>query len=413
MKNSTNDHSRNIPSPHGDTDLGTDPLTSRIYPASLTEGVTCRPRRTLPITRRRPLDFSSPDTLNLAAHPHIVMAGCKLRSVTPKPRAPQHPAVWGAEAAEQRLARFLGMTEACLFPTADGARRHLLRSLAGAGDHILIDALVPAPLMAAALATEARVHRVPHGWTECFANRLRQIRLTDRAARIVVVSEALHSYDNTPADLAALQTLCRQNGAVLAVDATGDLGLVGRTGRGVAEMQEMIGGIDVLMGDLAQTFLAPCGFAAALRPQALAPLRTVAADARKALWPSPEHDGLLARCIDLVESGHGAWRRARVMSNALRLSEALVAEGFKVPGRAGPVVPVNLGDPADARRMTDSAKAAGCVVDLVEYEVGGRKQGYWQLHVMADHTSETIDTLIGIIARARRLNSDALGVSAI
>jgi hypothetical protein len=59
-----------------------------------------------------------------------------------------------------------------------------------------------------------------------------------------------------------------------------------------------------------------------------------------------------------------------------------------------------------ARKMADAARAAGCAPTLVEYEVAGRMLGHWELHVMADHTSETIDTIIGIIARAHRLNNE-------
>ncbi len=300
------------------------------------------------------------------------------------------------------------MADVSLFSSADTARHHVLGTLAGAGDHILIDALVPRALMAAALASEARVHKVPHGWTECFANRLRHLRLTDRRARIVVVTEALHSFDSAPADLAALQLLCRQNAATLAIDVTNDLGLVGRNGRGIAEAQDMVGKIDVIFGDLARTFLAPFGFSAQqlLRDHAPAPVRPngVRAD----FLPKPADADLLLTGIGLVEGDHGAWRRARVMSNAVRLSEGLAEDGFRVPNTAAPMIPLRLGTLEVARKMTDAAKAAGFQPVLAEYEVAGRMQGHWELHLMADHTSEMIDTMIGVIARARRLCSEAV-----
>jgi glycine C-acetyltransferase len=377
--------------------IGTKPLLRGSAPR-----VTCRPRRSLPPMARRPLDFGSQDILNLGSHPQMVLAAFRQRT----PDGPLSKArTEGSDAVERRLAGFVGMTDACMFPSAGAARHRVLRALAAAGDHILIDALAPRALMTAALASEARVHKVPHGWTECFANRLRQLRLTDRRARIVVVSEALHSFDSAPADLAALQALCRQNDAVLAIDVTNDLGLSGRTGRGIAEVQDMVGNLDVIFGDLTRTFLAPCGFAASRHLGDRNPLRldTVRAGFRPALQDAD----LLMRCIDLVESDHGAWRRARVMSNALRLSEGLAADGFRVPSRTGPFIPLALGDLTAARKMADAARAAGCAPTLVEYEVAGRMLGHWELHVMADHTSEMIDTMIGIIARAHRLNTES------
>ena len=123
-----------------------------------------------------------------------------------------------------------------------------IRTLARAGDHILIDVLAPAGLQEAADASGATVHRFPHCSTLGVARRLSKLREKRPKDAILVVTEGLFSMDSDIPEIAALQSLCHRFRATLLVDVGHDLGALGRSGRGTLEEQRMTGKVDVVTG---------------------------------------------------------------------------------------------------------------------------------------------------------------------
>lgn len=92
-----------------------------------------------------------------------------------------------------------------------------------------------------------------------------------------------------------------------------------------------------------------------------------------------------------------------MMSNALDLRSALVAEDFIVLGNPSAIVPVIVGDSGNARRMTNAMIAGGAVVNLVEAPAVAKNQSRWRLQVMADHNHEDILSFVKIGVASRSL----------
>ncbi len=58
--------------------------------------------------------------------------------------------------------------------------------------------------------------------------------------------------DSDSPRITELQSICTDHGATLLVDCAHDLGCMGDTGRGILEIQGMVGKVDVLMGSFSQ-----------------------------------------------------------------------------------------------------------------------------------------------------------------
>lgn len=204
--------------------------------------------------RGRPLsgvNLASQDYLNLASHPKVLSI------------ARQAITDWGIHSAgsaalmglteltvrlEKRIAKFLQMEDATIFPTGWGAGYGAIRTLITPNDHIVIDVLAHACLQEAATVSTPNVHRFPHCSNSAVERRLKRIRTKDKTSGILVVTETVFSMDSDSPDISELQALCDEYNATLFVDVAHDLGAMGETGRGVLEIQNMVGSVDIVMG---------------------------------------------------------------------------------------------------------------------------------------------------------------------
>ncbi|EYD75389.1 putative 8-amino-7-oxononanoate synthase [Rubellimicrobium mesophilum DSM 19309] len=308
------------------------------------------------------LNFASQDYLSLTSHPRVIAAA---------QAAAERYGVHSAGSAalmgltpltcelEERLAAFLGLREATVFPTGWGAGYGAIRTLVRPGDHIVLDALARTCLQEAANMSGAEVHRVLHCSPEAVARRLTGIRKEHPRTGILVVTEGVFSIDSDIPDIAALQDLCREHEATLIVDVAHDLGALGETGRGVLEEQGMVGKVDVVTGSFSKAFASNGGFVATNHPALKLALRHGCGPLTFTNTLSPAQAAAVLECLSIVESREGVERRQRLRTNLRRLRRRMTEERFDVLGQPSALVPVVLGGSALARVMTAEVQRRG------------------------------------------------------
>jgi glycine C-acetyltransferase len=350
------------------------------------------------------VNFASTDHLSLAAHPALLAAaaGALARHGT---HAGGSAAAQGGSAPllqlEERLADLLCCREATVFPTGWAAGFGVVRTLVGEDDHVLLDALASPCLREAAQAATRNLHRLPHGATEIFLQRLERLRAAAPRAGILVLAESVMALDASVPALRCLRDGCRRHGATLLVRLGHDFGATGDGGLGFLGREGLIGETDVVAGSLAGVFAAGGGFVASNAPGLKQALRLHASTLFASAALSPVQAAIALAAIGIVASAEGAQRRRRLAANVARLREGLLARAFQLPGEAGPVVPVLLGEAGLARRITRAALAAGALVDLVEHPAVSRGGSRWPLRVLADHTAAHVDRMVEIAVAAR------------
>ncbi|WP_137129517.1 aminotransferase class I/II-fold pyridoxal phosphate-dependent enzyme [Rhizobium sp. FY34] len=206
------------------------------------------------------LNFASYDYLGLNGHPRITEAVCAAARE------------WGTSVSasrltagerdchrqfEARLAEIYGMQDCLVHVSGHATNVSTIGSLMGPKDLIVHDSLAHNSIVVG--AHQSGAHRIvfAHNDIESLAEILNQHR--DRYERCLIVTEGLFSMDGDGPDLAGLIELKTRFGAWLMIDEAHSLGVLGATGRGLAERQGIDPAqVDIWMGTLSKT-LVSCG----------------------------------------------------------------------------------------------------------------------------------------------------------
>jgi glycine C-acetyltransferase len=314
--------------------------------------------------------LSSNNYLGLADHPDVVQAGIEgLQSYGAGTASVRF--ICGTFAPHLELERDLAelsVTEAALsYVSCWNANEAAIPTLADERTVILSDELNHASIIdAVRLAKPERKARYAHSdMTE-----LRDLlRACEPGQRKLILTDGVFSMEGDLAKLPDILELARAYDAVVVVDDSHGVGVVGKTGRGTAEHFDLLGEVDVTTGTLGKALGGAAGgyvassaavcdlLAQRSRPQlfsnALPP--TVACSARAAVRVLLDRPDLVAKLRENTQWFRGALREAGFApldgeaaiipiivgetSRAIELSQRLLDHGVFVTGFGYPVVP--------------------------------------------------------------------------
>jgi glycine C-acetyltransferase len=360
------------------------------------------------------INFASQDYLSLASHPEICRAAVETIGAFGVHSAGS-PALVGntslSLALERRIGDFLGMEEVILFPTGWAAGFGVVKGLVRPSDHIVMDALSHACLQEGAQAATRNIHLYRHNNLESAREKLAAIRAKDQENGILVITESLFSMDSDTPDIAALQELAREYGAILVVDVAHDLGCLGPEGRGHIGAQGMTGKVDVVMGSFSKTFASNGGFVACNRRSVKEYLKYYSSPCTFSNALSPSQAATVLKAFDIIESAEGEALRESLMTNIRLLRELLHGTGFETYGDPSPIVCVKMGSEGLARLVARRLPDLGLLSNLVEFPAVPKGQARFRMQVMARHSSrEVIDAVhrLGTATSDAKLQLEAL-----
>ena len=314
--------------------------------------------------------LSSNNYLGLAAHPEVVRAGIegleRYGAGTASVRficgtfAPHHE-------LERKLAELSGTEAALTHVSCWNANEAVIPTLTDDTTVILTDELNHASIIdAIRLSRPASKVIYPHSDMAALRDGL---AAAPRDARKLIVTDGVFSMEGDLAKLPEIVELAREHDAVVVVDDSHGVGVLGETGRGTVEHYGLLGEVDVITGTLGKALGGAAGgyvasseevcdlLAQRSRPQlfsnALPP--TVACSALRAVELMLEQPELLARLRErtssfremLAEAGYDPLEGEAAIvpiivgetAEAIALSERLLDEGVFVTGFGFPVVP--------------------------------------------------------------------------
>jgi len=352
----------------------------------------------------RGVNFASQDYLSLASHPAIKEAA--------KAAVDEYGVHSAGSAAflgntryslelQRTISQFLEMEHTVLYPTGWAAGYGVIRGLIRPDDHVVIDGLAHNCLHDGAIAATRHIHLHGHLNLQSVRRHLNRIRSRDKQNGILIITEALFSMDSDTPDIAAMQDLAREYDAKLLVDVAHDLGNIGEDGRGHVGLQRMLGKVDIVMGSFSKTFASNGGFVACHSPAVKEYLRYFGSTGTFSNALSPVQSAIVVKAFEIVQSEEGRDLRASLMKNVLYLRGQLASLGLEVIGNPSAIVSAKVGDEALARMVSQKLPALGVVANLVEFPAVAKGSARFRLQVMAKHTKQNIDDLIGRLYSAR------------
>jgi glycine C-acetyltransferase len=339
------------------------------------------------------INFASQDYLSLSAHSDVRDVAIETLKEFGVHSAGS-PALVGntslSLALEKKIGEFLQMEQVILFPTGWAAGFGAVKGLVRPSDHIVMDALSHACLQEGAQAATRNIHLFRHNNVESVRDKLAAIRAKDNENGILLITESLFSMDSDTPDIAALQALAHEYGAVLMVDVAHDLGCLGPDGRGHIGAQNMIGKVDIVMGSFSKTFASNGGFVACNRRSVKEYLKYYASPCTFSNALSPTQAAIVLKAFEIVDSAEGTKLREALMTNIRLLRELLLGTGFETYGDPSPIVCVKMGSEGLARLVARRLPELGLLSNLVEFPAVPKGQARFRMQVMARHTSRDI-----------------------
>ena len=302
---------------------------------------------------------------------------------------------------EAALAQFVGTASALTYVSCWNANEGLCATLLGEHDIVISDQLNHASIIDAI--------RLAKAITKCESAVYRHADMEDLETRLraaqgrrlkLVITDGVFSMEGDIAPLPEIVTLCRQYDAIVAVDDSHATGVLGATGRGTAEHYGLMGQVDIITSTLGKALGgAAGGFTAG--PEPLADYLTQRSRPQlfsNALPPTVAASALAA--VRQVET-HPALVR-RLADNARYFRGALGALGFRpLPGET-PIIPVIVGETAQAIAMSERLLSQGVFVTGFGYPVVPQGQARLRCQISAAHTQADLDFALQAFARVGR-----------
>ncbi len=350
------------------------------------------------IAGREILNFASYDYLGLNGDPRITQAVAQAAAEwgtsvsASRLSAGERPA---HDALEQALAALYGAESALVFVSGHATPLAVLPTLLGPKDLIVHDALMHNSVVLGAQLSGAARRNFPHNDLDALEAMLARDR--DRFERVLVVSEGLFSMDGDGPDLERLVALKERFGCWLMIDDAHGLGVLGATGRGIAEHAGVDPRrVDIWFGTLSKTLVSCGGYIAG--PAVLTAYL-------KALAPGMVYS--VGMPVPVAEAARTALaimraepeRVARLQANSRRFRDRAEAAGFDTGAAWGAgIVPVMVGDALRtvtlAQRLLERGANAFPVLPPGVPEHSARLRFF----ISAAHQPDHIDTAVAALA---------------
>lgn len=357
----------------------------------LHDGRACE---TTTIAGRQVVNFSSYDYLGLNGHADVAAAAKAAidrfgTSVSAsRLSAGERQVHRDLEAA---LARLHGTDDAAAFLSGHATNVSVIGGLLGSEDLIVTDVAIHNSVTEGAKLSGAKRVLCPHGDLEAFERALRLNRSRHRRALIVV--EGLYGMDGDAPDLAQLVRLKRRYNAWLMVDEAHSIGVLGATGRGIAEEQGVDpADVDIWMGTLSKSLVAAGGYIAGSRTLVELLKFTSPSFVYSAGMPPPVAAAATA-AIEIMQ--REPWRLHKLRQNGSHFAISAKARGLDIGLSMGAsIIPIIVGSSPHAVILSQRLLERGYNIVPAIFPGVAENQARLRFFMTSRHSIEQIEGAI-------------------
>lgn len=343
------------------------------------------------------INFCSNDYLGLARHPLLVQRSIQYLNTygagatASRLICGNHE---GVAAVEEKLARLKQTEAALIFNSGFQANATVLPALADRRTLILSDSLNHNSLIQGCRLSRCRVAVYRHNDMGHLAGLLKENRNAG-FSRIFVVTESVFSMDGDICDMDALETLADEYDAFLVVDDAHATGVWGRQGMGLTCGRR----VDLTIGTFGKAAGSFGAYAACSRKLRDYLVNCCAGLIYTTALPPPVI-GAIDAALDLIPDM--AAERETLQDHARYLREALQGMGYDTGASCTQIIPVILGQEADALDMAAWLARNNILVIAIRPPTVQKGASRIRISLSALHTREHIGELVRAIASWKR-----------
>ncbi len=297
---------------------------------------------------------------------------------------------------ERRISGFLGTDDTILYSSCFDANGGLFETVLGEYDAVISDELNHASIIDGIRLCKARRLRYRN---RDMADLEAQLRACGDARRRLIATDGVFSMDGYVAPLGEICTLAERYDAMVMVDDSHAVGIVGARGRGTPELHDVTDQVDIVTGTLGKALGGASGGYTSGRQEIIDLLRQRSRPYLFSNSVAPAVAGASLAVLDLLEGGDDL--RARLRENTSWFRTQMTELGFDVLPGDHPIVPVMIGDAARASRMADVLLGKGIYVIGFSYPVVPVGKARIRTQLSAAHTREDLAVAVAAFAAAR------------
>ncbi len=297
---------------------------------------------------------------------------------------------------EERLSEFLGTDDTILYSSCFDANGGLFEALLGEEDAVISDQLNHASIIDGIRLCKARRLRYANGDMDELEARL--VEAADARYRLIA-TDGVFSMDGYLAQLDRICELAERHDALVMVDDSHAVGVVGPGGRGTPEHHGVIERVDIVTGTLGKAIGGASGGYVSARREIVELLRQRSRPYLFSNSVAPPVVAASVRALELIESS--AELRDRLRENTAHFRTRVTELGFDVLPGEHPIVPVMIGDEVAAAAFSARLVDLGVYAVSFSFPVVPRGTARIRTQMSAAHSIEDLDFAAEQFAAAR------------
>lgn len=300
---------------------------------------------------------------------------------------------------EEEVSRFLGTDDTILFSSCFDANGGVFESLFDDRDAIISDELNHASIIDGIRLSKAARFRYRN---RDIADLKRCLEEAKDARQRIIVTDGVFSMDGYLAPLKEICDLAQQYGAVVMVDDSHAVGLLGAGGKGTPELAGVSDRVDIYTGTFGKALGGAAGGYVSGRREIVELLRQ---KARPYLFSNSLAPAIVAGSLAAIRIAadpiEGVNLRQKLHANASQFRTQMSSAGFDLLEGEHPIIPVMVGDAVLAGKLAKSMFTNGVYVTAFSFPVVPKEKARIRVQLSASHSVQDIADCVAAFVKAR------------
>ena len=290
---------------------------------------------------------------------------------------------------ENKISSFLGMEDTILYAAAFDANGGVFEPLFGPEDAIISDQLNHASIIDGIRLCKAQRHRYLHNDMNDLEEKLKE---TSNCRARIIVTDGVFSMDGTIAQLDKISELANKYDALVMSDECHSTGFIGEKGRGVHELKNVMGKIDIITGTLGKALGGGSGGFTSSKKEVIEILRQKSRPYLFSNTLAPSIVGASLKVFELIEKDNSLIRN--LQKNTKYFRDKMKNLGFDIIEGTHPIVPIMLYDAVLAKKMSERLLEKDVYVIGFYFPVVPKNLARIRVQISAGHTIGQLEKAI-------------------
>ena len=304
---------------------------------------------------------------------------------------------------EKKITEFLETEDTILYTSCFDANGGLFETILNENDAVISDELNHASIIDGVRLCKAKRYRYKNSDMNDLEEKLKEAK-GENVNQILIATDGVFSMDGFIANLKDICDLADKYDAMVMVDDSHAVGIMGTHGKGTPEYNSVLGRIDIITGTLGKALGGASGGYTSGRKEIIDLLRQ---RSRPYLFSNTVAPSIVVASLKVLKMLSSTTElRDRLEENTKYFREKISEAGFEIKEGKHPIVPIMMGDAVLAQNMASKLLEKGVYVIGFFYPVVPKGTARIRVQISAAHTKEDLDFAI----KAFKEVKDELGV---